>query len=533
MALESAAAGGEIEEGGSEEPAAETALQPVAGAIAGVGAEGGSGERAAEMALQPVDESTCGEEAEGGSEERSVEMALQPVVGSSGGEEAEGGGGGEHAAETALESDADASGSAVKRRRVEYGERKEIPDDVLQLIISYLPLRQVIALRVRPRAAPSVDGVVTDLGVTEVGGRADRLDCLAVVVHTMMKSSQMSDIIERAATRGVRNLHIEVHNITARDKVRFRFPILSRELERLYLSNVIISSMAFKDNRNFDEFAEIYFDSVSVSGYVFRKVMMRCPKIRILDLRRCTGLDAVDIPPGATNLISLTIVECDSLKRVDVSSVPRLHSVFYSGRFISSFYLPRARATFTNLYICYSGSILPQVFGEWSRNTLPNLSNLTICSNSLERLTELQLLMFQMKASNLADIYAFLKTFHFPNLAKLFLQLPRIRDQENTIHLQSVSEEMPEGRLDNLQVVRIMKFTGSQIEMQLVSFLLRKARFIRTLQLVSPSPNTIPLDALGSEGQDIQRALDNGVIKFGESDDDATRPCHSELFIKF
>ena len=36
---------------------------------------------------------------------------------------------------------------------------------------------------------------------------------------------------------------------------------------------------------------------------------------------------------------------------------------------------------------------------------------------------ELQLLMLEMRPSNLADIYVFFKTFHCPNLEKLFVEV--------------------------------------------------------------------------------------------------------------
>ncbi|KAF0904629.1 hypothetical protein E2562_036005 [Oryza meyeriana var. granulata] len=402
-------------------------------------------------------------------------------------------------------------------------------------------------------------------GLLTILDEESRLERLSVVVHTIMKSSHLRSLLVRASVCGVEELHVDLLNPTVAEKARFRFPILSGVLEHLSLRHIVLSKMRFGKNQRFDELAVIYFYSVTIETNTFMNVITRCPNLRVLDLRCCFLLDDIAFPPGvATNLRSLTIAGCNRLKRVDVVSVPSLRSVFYSGRFLSSFYLPRTRdgdASFTDLYICYDGSIVPQVFGKWSKEALPklsNLSNLTICSNALQivsslpneertpqlawlgsfqSLTELQLLMFEMRAKNLAGIYAFLENCHCPNLTRLFLQLPRIRDRDRQARLESVSEEVPEDGLGKLRVVRIMNFNRTRIEIQLVSFLLRKARDINTLQLVSPSPNTIPLGALGVEQEDIrpiiQEALANGVIKYSKSDDGTTQPCHSEVFIKF
>jgi hypothetical protein len=44
-------------------------------------------------------------------------------------------------------------------------------------------------------------------------------------------------------------------------------------------------------------------------------------------------------------------------------------------------------------------------------------------SLNLHSLRELQLLMFEMEAANLADLYLFLKTCQCPNLERLFVQV--------------------------------------------------------------------------------------------------------------
>jgi len=106
-----------------------------------------------------------------------------------------------------------------------------------------------------------------------------------------------------------------------------------------------------------------------------------------------------------------------------------------------------ATAQLDDLYICLRGPCVRYPLKHWIQ-ALPNLANLTvltICSIALRRiyalarfgsatcltrlrklpsLKELQLLMFEMKSSNLAHIYMFLQTCRCPKLERLFVQLP-------------------------------------------------------------------------------------------------------------
>ena len=93
-----------------------------------------------------------------------------------------------------------------------------------------------------------------------------------------------------------------------------------------------------------------------------------------------------------------------------------------------------------------------------------------------------------------------------------------------------VSEEPPEDGLDNLVMVKVMNFNLRCTEVQLVSFLLRKAISLRKLLIISP--NAAPLDLPGVQEADLllfREALANGKIMLSESDDAATQPYHSEV----
>ena len=95
-----------------------------------------------------------------------------------------------------------------------------------------------------------------------------------------------------------------------------------------------------------------------------------------------------------------------------------------------------------------------------------------------------------------------------------------------------VMEEPPEDGLDNLVMVKVMNFNWCPSEVQLVSFLLRKASSLQKLLIVSR--NVTPVDLPGAPEADLsllKEALVNGTIMFTESDNAATQPYH-EAFIE-
>jgi hypothetical protein len=115
------------------------------------------------------------------------------------------------------------------------------------------------------------------------------------------------------------------------------------------------------------------------------------------------------------------------------------------------------------------------------------------------------------------------------------LQLPEFvyDSMEGSQSLDVAWEVPPEDGLDNLMMVKVMNFNWRCTEVQLVSFLLRKAKSLHKLLIVSP--NVTPLDVPGVEEADLlflKEALTSGKIMLTESDDAATQPYHSEVFIK-
>ena len=92
-----------------------------------------------------------------------------------------------------------------------------------------------------------------------------------------------------------------------------------------------------------------------------------------------------------------------------------------------------------------------------------------------------------------------------------------------------VTEEPPEDGLDNLLMVKFMNFNWCRVEVQLVSFLLRKASSLHKLLIVSPHVTSLDLpDVQEANLLLVKEALANGKIMLSKSDDAATQPYHSE-----
>ncbi|XP_066383358.1 F-box protein At2g39490-like [Miscanthus floridulus] len=382
-----------------------------------------------------------------------------------------------------------------------------------------------------------------------------RLERFSLIVDIWnLKSSELRRFLDYAAECGVEDLDVETRKITAADKLNFHLPAVSSpSLACLSLRRISVSSMYYKGARAFQALEVIRLVSVSFRWKAFIKMMALCPSLLILDLRscRCYGDRWVfyELPPKLRNL---TVADCSKITSPDFVRVPSLRSFCYSGHF-SNLPLSIVRhAVLSDLYIHLHDS-LPMK--EWNifklRESLPkDLSILNVLTISYTALTaasvmsadgasaqlpnfnlhslkELHLLMFEMKAADLSNLYLFLKTFQCPNLERLFVQFPAYREPMVRV---KVMEEPPEDGLDNLVMVKVMNFNWCPSEVQLVSFLLRKARSLRKLLIVSR--NVTPVDLPGTPEADhslLKEALVNGKIMLIESDSTATQPYHEAL----
>ncbi|XP_066371701.1 F-box protein At4g09920-like [Miscanthus floridulus] len=392
-----------------------------------------------------------------------------------------------------------------------------------------------------------------------------RLERFSLIVEiSSFKGSELRRFLDYTAEGGVEDLHVETRRTTLADTLKFHLPLSCPALACLSLSCISVSSMYYKGARPFLALAVIRLVSVSCAREAFKKMMALCPNLLTLDVRSCHcngyGWEFDRLPP---NLRSLAIAGCDRITSLDFVRVPSLRSFHYKGRFSNlPLSIPRD-ATLSDIYIQLFDS---EPMKEWNmdnlRKSLPtdlsSLNVLTICCRALtvlspysilfiisgciclanfnlHSLKELHLIMFEMKAVNLANLYLFLKTFQCPNLERLFVQLSglsayRCNPMEGCI--DQLWEEPPEDGLDNLVMVKVTNFNWCPTEVQLVSFLLRKASSLQELLIVSRS--VTPVDLPSAPEADLlllKEALVNGKIMLTKSDYAATQPYH-EAFRK-
>ncbi|CAL5049563.1 unnamed protein product [Urochloa decumbens] len=493
--------------------------------------------------------------------------------------------------------DAAAGGGGEKKQRVDgQGDPSEsvgadaipadpisaLPDELRQRILTHLPLKDAVRtgpvargwrdlwrcrwahrgsveLHLRSRDAPRIE-----LDALECEPRPRRrLDRFSLVVDTCkLKSSELRRFIEYAAECRVEDLHVEVRKTTAAEKLNFHLPLASPLLARLSLRRISISNMYYKGAQPFHALEVILLHSVSIAQVTFYRMMELCPNLLTLDLRGCDCEHlffwgrAMDWP---AKLRSVTVAECDGTIKLDLVRVRSLRSFRYSCGFLDIPFSLAGDAVLSDLYIRFLYSSVTvsrraQEFNKGLPNDLSALTVLTICNNALlvasssyddggtaqlpklsnlHGLRELHLLMLKMEYANLADIYLFLKTCKCHSLERLFVQLPGFVYKSMESSLDVVPEEPPEDGLDNLAMVKVMNFNWCWAEVQLVSFLLRKAKSLQKLLVVSP--NVTPPDVPGVQDEDLlflKEALANGKIMLSESDDAATQPYHSEVFIE-
>nr|CAB3468799.1 unnamed protein product [Digitaria exilis] len=285
-----------------------------------------------------------------------------------------------------------------------------------------------------------------------------RLDRFSLVIdNCMLKSPELWGFTDYAAECRVEDLHVEYLHKEARRstlKGKFNFPRCSPLLARLSLSRIgVIGSMYYKGARpfRFRALEVIRLHSVDITREGFKNLMAQCPSLLTLDLRGCdcgslffqlpyeSKRDSLVMPPKLRNV---TVADCRGFA---VVPVPSLRSFCFRGDFtmppMSSLSLPED-ATLADLYIQFA--------------------------HSAAELYKTK--MLKMKAANLDDLYLFFKTFQCPNLERLFVQLPA----SSYKHMvggstDEVKEDLPEGDLANLLMVKVMNFNWRRSEVQLES----------------------------------------------------------------
>ncbi|KAG2608054.1 uncharacterized protein LOC120668517 [Panicum virgatum] len=480
-----------------------------------------------------------------------------------------------------MEIDSGGGGGGAKRQRVdEQGDRCEavdagavpvdrisvLPDELQLRILTHLSLKYAIRTgavargwrdlwkrRWEHRAVVEVyvgfrHDVRRELDALEREPRPRRrLDRFSFVVDICkLKSSELRRFTEYAAECRVEDLHVETRNRTLERKLNFHLPLCSPLLARLSLRRIGISTMYYKGAQPFRALVVIRLHSISIGHASFTKMMALCPNLITLDLLHCECGNFFYSVAMPQNLRNLTVAYCNGIASVNFELGPSLRSFRYSGDFGKAPFSSLPLDTvLSDLYIWFTLSVSEQCIIEKFHNSLPkdlsglnvltiNYKALPVASSmpnlNLHSLRELQLCMFKMEAANIADIYVFLKTCQCPNLERLFVQFPSFvygKPMEGST--DEVTEEPPEDGLDNLLMVKFRNFNWLRAEVQLVSFLLRKANSLDKLLIVSP--RVTPLDLPDVQEANlllVKEALANGKIMLSKSDDAATQPYHSE-----
>ncbi|XP_037462622.1 uncharacterized protein LOC119334058 [Triticum dicoccoides] len=417
----------------------------------------------------------------------------------------------------------------------------------------------------RPYSTPCCNKLLDILELRQSQGRRGRIDRYSLVVDTLsIRPHGLGRYLAAAARCGVEDLRVELRRATPDTPLLFPFPAAAGPaLARLSLRGIGLSGLHSRAARPCAALEAVLLHSVRLDFQELARMLALCPRLRVLGLRSCTGISRVAVTPamGLSSLRTVTIIDCSSLIGVDFALVSSLRSFRYSGGFC--FYLP-GDAMFADLDIRFgikkSRNVLicQKVFSGWFETRVcSKLATLTICSNVLfvvssllnatshaestkmvgdlfPRMTELQLIMLEMKAPELANIYVFLKNSGCSNLERLFVQLPTAPSGLLVDSFDYVGLEPPPDVLENLKVVKITNFSWNRYELQLVLFLLRKASSLHKLVLITPSLE--PLHVPGIQKADLlflAEAVANGKVILSGSDDAATQPFHSDVSADF
>lgn len=160
----------------------------------------------------------------------------------------------------------------------------------------------------------------------------------------------------------------------------FRSPSLTRlTLRGFHLASSPPSFRMLSYSLEIMNLWEIYLSSASL-----RRILVNCPVLRSLSIRRCQDLKKVVVPVSALRLARLTVVDCRKVSEISVSALG-LRSFRFSGPLLKTYYIQSA-AMLEDVYIS-SGMATPAVsLGDWIKpfSELASLKVLTVCNITLE-----------------------------------------------------------------------------------------------------------------------------------------------------
>ncbi|KAL6873833.1 hypothetical protein ACP4OV_013915 [Aristida adscensionis] len=268
-----------------------------------------------------------------------------------------------------------------------------------------------------------------------------------------------------------------------------------------FMGSALIKMLALCPRLHTLDLCNFFFPAWFDANPFIMPVLENLRTITLAECRRFTFLYTKEVPKGVREVPSMGYFRCTTgshdaqrfhlvKEAALLTHFPGLHSFRYSGDYAKSPLALKEAALLTKLYICLRESITDaRQFNRSLPKDLSALTVLTICSNTikitcsllkgrgnaaqtrlrnLHSLRELQLLMFEMKTDNLADISLFLKSSQCASLERLFVQLPDITDAPLKCLLKcllkettEVDVEPPENGLGNLRITKVMNFNWS------------------------------------------------------------------------
>lgn len=219
------------------------------------------------------------------------------------------------------------------------------------------------------------------------------MDLLSLAFHAgQLAPPELKRFIEYAAACDVEEVRLRLDGGGGRGArggtrrpgaLAVHFPIGSKLLARLSVRGLHLTASA---NAMVATLEVIHFHSVSLTDAALRRVVSACPRLRELELRYCRHLRRIDFTVGASNLKSLTVVDCSRATELRVPSAPRLRSFRFSGAFLCSNIFGSTADCVEHLYLCSGGpeTGLPRTNLPSAVPRLSNLTVLTLCSIALQ-----------------------------------------------------------------------------------------------------------------------------------------------------
>ncbi|KAG6530021.1 F-box/FBD/LRR-repeat protein At1g16930-like [Zingiber officinale] len=250
---------------------------------------------------------------------------------------------------------------------------------------------------------------------------------------------------------------------------------------------------------------ELNLCRVNVTDEALQELLVDCPVLERLSLMNCRLLEAVRVVgEPELQLRALTLVDCPGIDELEINA-PKLQSFVYSGGVCSQIDFGGLPELVDAKLSLVAGDSMEADYGD-AIAQLSQVRNLSLCSGTLAcivaneefeaedfevmfpNLHELQFTMKHISKEYLACVYDFFRHYPSPFLEKLFIQLPKdVHDLPEYFKLIiSDIQKPPDIAFDNLMVIKMTNFQGSNNEMKLVKFLLERAAALEYLLLVSP-----------------------------------------------